>query len=101
MTQQQVEEQVERAFKDAVSLLLPLGIKDVLQKANIVNMNQVSRHVYNDLNRSTKKANFVKPITIDECYDESDSDSDEGVSPEDPDNQANGLYSWDDDDVLD
>ncbi|CAF3838884.1 unnamed protein product [Rotaria sp. Silwood1] len=98
MTKQQVEEQVERAFKDAVSLLLPLGIKDVLQKANIVNMNQVSRHVYNDLNRSTKKANFFKPITIDECYDESDSDSDESVSPEDPNNQANGLYSWDDDD---
>lgn len=100
VNQQQIEEQVNRAYKDAISLLLPLGIKNVLEKSNIVNINQLSQHIYADLNKSTKKANFFIPRTIDECKNESDSDSDsdENVISEDQDDPSNELYSWNDED---
>ncbi|CAF3522380.1 unnamed protein product [Rotaria socialis] len=100
ITKQQVQEQVDRAFKDAVTLLLPLGIEDVLKEAHIVTMNQVSQHIRNDLYKSTKKANFFIPITIDECTNESDSDSEESTSQDDDENQSNGFYSWNDYDSM-
>ncbi|CAF4442647.1 unnamed protein product, partial [Rotaria sp. Silwood2] len=40
MTKQQIQEQVDRAFNDTFTLLLPLGVKEVLKQANIVTMNQ-------------------------------------------------------------
>ncbi|CAF1656724.1 unnamed protein product [Rotaria magnacalcarata] len=100
ITKQQVQVQVDRAFKDAVTLLLPLGIEDVLKEAHIVTMNQVNQHIRNDLYKSTKKANFFIPMTIDECTNESDSDSEESTSQDDDENQSNGLYSWNDDDSM-
>ncbi|CAF2139124.1 unnamed protein product [Rotaria magnacalcarata] len=100
ITKQQVQEQVDRAFKDAVTLLLPLGIDDVLKEAHIVTMNQVSQHIRNDLYKSTKKAKFFIPMTIDECTNESDSDSEESTSQDHDENQSNGLYSWNDDDSM-
>ncbi|CAF4866934.1 unnamed protein product, partial [Rotaria socialis] len=51
----------------------------------------------NDLYKSTKKANFFIPITIDECTNESDSDSEESTSQDD---DENGFYSWNDYDSM-
>ncbi|CAF3347446.1 unnamed protein product [Rotaria sp. Silwood2] len=97
MTKQQIQEQVDRAFNDTFTLLLPLGVKEVLKQANIVTMNQVSQHIRNDLNKSIKKANFFISMTIDECSNQSDSDSEESITQEDEQLQQNELYSWDDD----
>ncbi|CAF1531406.1 unnamed protein product, partial [Rotaria sordida] len=40
MIKPQIQEQVDRALKDAFTLLLPLGVKEVLKQSNIVTMNQ-------------------------------------------------------------
>ncbi|CAF3895347.1 unnamed protein product [Rotaria sp. Silwood1] len=83
ITKQQIEEQVDRAFNDAFNLLVPLGIKQVLTQSIDVTMKQVSGHIYNHLNKSSTKADFLISTSIDEKNVQSDSDSEGSITEED------------------
>jgi hypothetical protein len=98
ITKQQVEEQVGRAFKDALNLLRPLDIKQVLKKANIVTMNHIDQHMYKRFKNSSTKVDVEVPMPIEECDIQSNSDSETSIIDDDEQNQANETNSFDDDD---
>jgi hypothetical protein len=102
IAKQQIQEQVDRAFKDAFNLLVPLGVEKVLRKSNIITMKQVSQHIRNHFKKSSKKANFLIPMTIDKVIIQSDSDSDseDTNNEEDKQNEMN-LYDYDSEDEDD
>jgi hypothetical protein len=90
---------VDRAFKDAFNLLAPLGVEQVLRKSKVVTMKQVSQYIRNHFKKSSTKADFLKPKTIDKVIIQSDSDSDseDTTTEENKPNEMN-LYDYDDED---
>ncbi|CAF3235280.1 unnamed protein product [Rotaria sp. Silwood2] len=101
ITKQQIEEQVGRAFSDAFNLLVPLGIKQVFTQSIDITMKQVSEHVYNHLKKSSKKADFLIPTSIDEQNAQSHSDSEGSITEEDEQNDQNEMDIYDDDEDYD
>ncbi|CAF1562250.1 unnamed protein product, partial [Rotaria sordida] len=101
ITKQQIEEQVGRAFSNAFNLLVPLGIKQVLKQSIDVTMKQVSEHIYNHFKKSSTKADFLIPTSIDEQNAQSDSDSEGSITEEDEQNDQNEMDIYDDDEDYD
>ena len=95
----QIEEQVDRAFQDAFKLLAPLGVEEVLRKSKVFTMKQISQHIHNHFRKSSTKADFLKPKTIDEVTIESDSDSDseDATIRKNKQNETN-LFDYDNED---
>ena len=84
----EIEEQANRAFDDAFSLLAPLGIEEKLRKSHITTMTQISLYMYNHFNKSTKEVNYSTIITSDESESQYRSDSDENSAEDEDENQV-------------
>jgi hypothetical protein len=101
ITKKQIEQQVDRAFNDAFNLLVPLGIKQVFKKSIETTMRQVSKHIHNHFKKSSAKADFLIPTSIDEQNTQSGSDSEETTTKEDEQNESNKMDLYDDDSDID
>jgi hypothetical protein len=99
VTKEQIEHQVNRAFNDAYDLLVPLGIKQVFKQSIAATMREVSKHIYKHFKRSSSKADFLIPTSINEQNTQSDSDSsEESIAEEDEQSEHNEIDLYDDDD---
>ena len=96
ISKQQIEEEVHRAFKDALDLVAPLGILQDLKKENIVTLDQISKHIRCYFQNSSRKIDFLNPTKDDEEMVQSDSDSDESDT-HDGDQDATDLYDSEND----
>jgi hypothetical protein len=94
VTKRRVSELVRQAFNDAMKLLSPLGIDQVLKKANVYSITQVSQHIRNRFSRSTRTVDVALPVPIDEHLTQFNSDSDDTSTDEDVDDQSVELDSY-------
>jgi hypothetical protein len=97
ITKEQIEQQVNRAFSDAYNLLVPLGIKQVFKQSIAATMREVSEHIHNHFKKSSPKADFLIPTSLDEQNIQSDSDSsEESIAEEDEQKEHNEINPYDD-----
>jgi hypothetical protein len=64
-------------------------------------MRQVSKHIHNHFKKSSAKADFLIPTSIDEQNTQSGSDSKETTTKEDEQNESNKMDLYDDDSDID